>query len=151
MQSQNCWLHNKICLEVPPEGHYGFVYQITVQKDKSIPKELWGKVYIGKKAFTFSTKKKITKKVIKETGTRKRIERGTKDSGWQNYFGSSVKLKADLEKYGKENFKREILCFCKSKNELAYNEVKYQIQYDVLHQNSYNGWISCKIYRDKIN
>lgn len=150
MQSQNCWLYNDQCLENSIEGYYGYVYSIVANKCKAIPKELWLKEYIGKKAFTFSTKKKITKKVIKETGTRKRIERGTKDSGWQNYWGSSKLLQEDLAKYGKENFTRTVLRFCETKNQLSYWEAHYQFLHEVLLNDSYNSWISCKVFKAKL-
>lgn len=151
LNTDNCWIYNNKCLEIPPEGEYGYIYRITVQKHKSIPKELWGKIYIGKKVFSFSVKKKVTKKVKKETGTRKRVERVQKDSKWLEYFGSSKELLQDISKYGKENFLRQVLCFCKSKSELSYQEAYWQFKEEVLYKNSYNKWISCKVYRHLLN
>lgn len=148
----NCWLtYNGECLEYPPEGQFGFIYLITVNAAKHIPKELWDKIYVGKKQFTFSVKKKITKKVKKETGTRKRTERVKKDSNWMDYWGSSKELLADITKYGKENFKRQVICFCKNKSELSYYETYWQMEKEVLFKNSYNKWISCKVYRHLLN
>ena len=143
-----CWMHQKKCLEIEPEGYYGFTYKIM--GSKKLPKELQGKIYIGKKAFTHSTKKRVSKRIIKITKTRQRVIRGTKNSGWLNYWGSSKLLLEDIKTYGKENFSREVLGFAKNKSELALNEVEAQIKYDVLRTNSWNSWISCKIFRQRL-
>ena len=129
-----------------PEGYEGFIYKITC-----IHPDLLDKVYVGRKSFLHKTKKAVSKKVIKETGTRKRVERGTKDSGWNNYFGSCKILTEDIKTYGKEHFHREILMFCTSKAELTYWEAYYQFTEEVLIKDSYNGWISCKCYRSRLN
>jgi hypothetical protein len=150
--ASNCWIDlNGRCLYEPPKNEFGFIYKITILPSKEVPKELWGKIYIGKKQFTFSVKRKITKKVKKETGTRKRVERVKKDSNWLDYWGSSKELLADISKYGKDNFMREVICFCKSKQELSYYEVVHQIDNNVLLIDSYNKWISCKIYKHLLN
>lgn len=83
-------------------------------------------------------------------GTRKRIEVRQVSSGWENYWGSSKSLLADIDLIGKQNFERVILRFCKSKSELSYYELYYQIHYNVLFVPSYNGWINCKIYKNKL-
>ena len=147
---EECWYHNSKCLEEPPEGYYGFIYKITIFPHGDMPKDLWEKIYIGKKAFTHATKKRISKREIKTTKTRKRIQRGTKDSGWLNYWGSSLDLKADLKKYGSQYFYRQILEFAKTKSELSYLEIKWQCHYDVLRRNSYNGWIKATIYKKSL-
>src|SRR5690349_17117692 len=99
-----CWIYKKECLEEPPEGEYGFIYLITNLTNN--------KLYVGKKTFLHKTKKRISKRVIKQTKTRKRVQRGTKDSGWLKYWGSSLELKEDILRLGEENFKKEILIFC---------------------------------------
>lgn len=68
------------------------------------------------------------------------------ESKWQDYYSSSSELKADVKKLGKAAFKREILCFCYSKNELNYREAKYQFVCGVLEDKNgwYNKWINVK-------
>jgi len=47
--------------------------------------------------------------------------------GWENYLGSGVLLKEAIKKHGIENFKRLILCECKTESELN-NKEKFYIQ-----------------------
>ena len=138
----SCWIYKNKCLESAPKEEFGYIYIITNLLD--------GKIYVGKKQFLHSTKTKISKKVIKTSGTRKRVIRGTRDSGWLNYFGSSKALSADIKLIGIDNFSREILCFCRNKSELTYMELYWQIQKDVLFIPSYNGWISGKVFKSKL-
>lgn len=139
----NCWIDISTgkCLYEPPDGYYGFTYLIVNETN--------GKIYVGKKAFTFNVKKKLSKRARK--GTRKRVEVNKKDSGWLKYFGSSNELKEDIKIYGEEPFTRYILDFCKNKSELSYAEVKQQIIHRVLEVPSYNNWISCRVYKRFIN
>lgn len=136
----SCWVYQEKCLEEAPEGHFGFIYIITNKLD--------GRIYVGKKQFTFRKKTKLSKKA--RVGTRKRVNVTRTDSGWLNYWGSSKALLADIELLGKENFKREIICFAQSKSRLSYYEVAQQIEHEVMFVPSYNGWISCKIYKNKL-
>jgi hypothetical protein len=96
-------------------------------------------------------KKKISKKVIKETKTRKRVERVKKDSGWLKYWGSSKELLSDIRTFGEENFKREIICFCKNKQEMTYYEGLWQYQENVMFVPSYNGWIKLTVFKHLLN
>lgn len=145
----NNWQYDDKEVLTAPLGYFGFIYKISVIPTKDIPKQLHNKIYIGKKCFIFSKKKKLSKKA--RAGTRKRIERVTKDSNWSDYYGSSLALKADIALYGSQHFKREILCFCKNKTDLALSEVEQQIKYNVLRIDSYNAWISCKIWKTHLN
>lgn len=51
-----------------------------------------------------------------------------------NYFGSGVGLKRAIEKYGKENFTKEIICFCKDENDMYFREKELV----TLNETSYN-------------
>jgi len=110
---------------------YGFVYLITNRAT--------GRMYIGKKFFW-------SKKTLPITKTRKRRKKLLVESDWQNYYGSNVHLKEEVDKQGDEMFHREILHLCKSKGECAYIEAKEQFDRDVLlNDKYYNGIINCRI------
>ena len=112
-------------------GDYvGFVYLITNQTN--------GRKYIGKKNFYFSKTR-----MVKGKKKRTKVE-----SDWLTYYGSNKELAADVEKLGKENFKREILMLCKSKGDFAYYEAKYQFDNNVLESDDwYNSWIMCRVHK----
>ena len=125
-------------------GLFGFVYIIQNTMN--------GQIYIGKKVFRNTRKKKITQKVKKATGTRKTYERTITESDWKDYYGSSKELLADIQRHGKDKFKRTILELCCTKKYLSYAEVAWQIKLDVLRTNSYNGNILGRYYtRDMQN
>lgn len=107
---------------------YGFVYEIeNIESNKK---------YIGRKFLTKAGYKTVNKK-------RKKIR---KESDWKDYYGSSPSLKEDVEKLGKEKFKRTILRLCKSRGECTYWESKYIFHYDaILDPGYYNSWVSCRI------
>lgn len=113
----------------------GFVYIIR--------NNLNDKYYIGKKFFW----SKRTRPPLKG---RKNKRHYVIESDWRNYWGSSKNLIADIEKYGKENFTREILDLCKTKFDCAYNELLRQIESDVLiDPNSYNEIINVRLRKRK--
>ena len=132
------------CLEKIPLGYTGFVYKIIFPNSEG--KESY---YIGKKIFEFSKKKKITKKVIKATKTRKRVERIKVGSDWENYWGSSKLLQEYIEKRGgTHGFKRYILELCKDKKSLTYQEVKAMVVHNVLFDEySWNGNIMSRFFK----
>jgi hypothetical protein len=125
-----------------PEDCVGFVYIIT--------NILTGRKYIGKKLAKFS---KTTYRVVKlKNGTKKKKKIRSKiDSDWQEYYGSSPNLTADIEKLGKENFKREILHYCNSKSQTSYLEAKEQFLRQVLESDDYyNGHIQVRVHGSHI-
>jgi hypothetical protein len=110
---------------------YGFVYRIT--------NLVTGYDYVGRKYF-----KTIRK--LKPLIGFKRKRKVTKETDWQEYWGSSKRLLEDIEALGKENFKREIICLCKSRGDTNYMEAKIQFDEDVLlNPQNYNGIIAVKI------
>jgi hypothetical protein len=120
----------------------GFVYLIT--------NTLTGRKYVGKKLAKFS---KTSYKVVKlKNGTKKKKKIRSKiDSDWKEYYGSSVELTADVLKFGADNFKREILHYCKSKAACSYIEAREQFERKVLESDDYyNGQISCRIHGSHI-
>lgn len=52
--------------------------------------------------------------------------------GWQNYLGSGNWFKKALEKYGRENFKKDIILICYSDEELNQAEYDLSILFDVV-------------------
>lgn len=104
--------------------HYGFVYVITNKVN--------GRKYVGKKVLW----SKRTLPPLKGK-TRKRIV--IKPSDWMKYWGSCKPLLADIEKYGIENFEREIIGLYPDKREANYAELRYQIMYNVLDAVDDNG------------
>ena len=67
-------------------------------------------------------------------------------SDWQEYYGSSDELKADVEKLGIDNFSREIIHLCVSTSHCSYMETKEIMCSDaILRKESYNSWVTVKI------
>lgn len=55
------------------------------------------------------------------------------------YLGSGILLKQAIQKYGKENFKKEILCLCETQEEANEKEKEYILQYNAVEgSNFYN-------------
>ena len=136
------WLYQGTLVEQLPEGCVGFVYIIT--------NTTTGKKYIGKKLAKFS---KTTYKTVKlKNGNKKKKKiRGKIDSDWQEYWGSSPNLTADINTLGKDKFTREILHYCKSKSETSYIEAREQFERKVLEsQEYYNGHIQVRVHGSHI-
>jgi hypothetical protein len=131
------YYENQLVTEIS-EDYIGFVYIITnLTTDKK---------YIGKKLAKFA---KTTYKVVKlKNGTKKRKKiRGKIESDWQEYYGSNDELNKDVVTLGKENFRRDILYFCKTKSECSYIEAREQFSRRVLESNDYyNGHIQIRVH-----
>ena len=136
------WLYQNTPVETLPKTCVGFVYLIT--------NNLSGRKYIGKKLAKFS---KTTYRVVKQKNgikKKKRI-RSKIDSDWQQYYGSSAELSADIEKLGTNNFTREILFYCASKSECSYIEAREQFSRRVLESTDYyNGHIQVRVHGRQI-
>ena len=136
------WLFESNLVENLPEDCAGFVYCIT--------NRLTGRKYIGKKLAKF---KKTTYKTVKlKNGNKKRKKiRGSIDSDWQTYYGSSPELSKDIELLGIENFSRVILYYCKTKSECSYIEAREQFARRVLESDDYyNGHIQVRVHGSHI-
>jgi hypothetical protein len=136
------WTYQGQVVEKLPDDCVGYVYCIT--------NTISGRQYIGKKLAKFS---KTTYKTVKlKNGTKKKKKIRSKiDSDWQEYYGSSPNLTADIDKLGKENFSREILYYCKSKSETSYIEAREQFDRKVLESdNYYNGHIQVRVHGSHI-
>mgnify|MGYP003968665357 FL=1 len=125
------WTYNGNEVTEIPQEYEGFVYIITNLTDD--------RKYIGKKLAKFKT----TKPPLKG---KKNKRRGTKESDWKDYWVSSDRLNADVEKLGKDKFTREILYFCKSRGEMSYLEAREQFSRRVLETDEYyNGIINVRV------
>lgn len=136
------WYYQNEVVEELPEDCVGFVYLITNNVN--------GRKYIGKKLAKFS---KTTYKIVKlKNGNKKRKKiRGKIDSDWREYYGSNDQLSKDVEQLGNENFRRDILYYCKSKAECSYVEAREQFSRHVLESdNYYNGQISVRVHGSHI-
>lgn len=136
------WLYQDNEIDQLPEDCVGFVYIITNLANK--------RMYVGKKLAKF--KKTRYKMHTQKNGVKKKKKiREHVDSDWKTYYGSSKELNADIELIGEENFRREILFFCKSKAECTYREAEQQFSRKVLETDDYyNGQIHCRIHQSHI-
>ena len=91
---------------------FGYVYLIT--------NKTTGKKYIGRKYFVQKRKPK---------GGKRRV---TSESDWKKYYGSSPELKADVSRYGKNNFSREILSLHTTLGKVNYEETRQLFVNNVL-------------------
>ena len=125
------WTYEGKEIDSISDEYEGFVYLIT--------NKTTGQKYIGKKLAKFKT----TKPPLKG---RKNKRRGYKESDWRDYWGSSDRLQADVDKLGPDNFTREILYFCKSRAEMSYIEAREQFDRRVLETDEYyNGIINVRV------
>lgn len=136
------WYYDNQLVEELSEDCIGFVYIITnLTNDRK---------YIGKKLAKFS---KTTYKTVKlKNGNKKRKKiRGKIESDWREYYGSSEELTRDVTALGKDQFRRDILYYCKSKAECSYIEAREQFSRKVLESKEYyNGQISVRVHGSHI-
>ena len=126
------WTYREKDILELPEDCVGFVYLITNTTND--------RMYIGKKLAKF----KRSKAPLKGRRNRRRYK---VESDWQEYYGSSDDLTMDIKRIGAENFKREILFYCKSKSELSYVEAREQFSRKVLEtKDYYNGHIRVRVH-----
>ena len=113
-----------------------FVYLITNLSNN--------KKYVGKKLAKFKT----TKPPLKG---KKNKRRGTKESDWRTYWGSSDHLNNDVVELGEDKFRREILYYCPSRGVASYIEAREQFERRVLETDDYyNGIINVRVGGSKI-
>jgi hypothetical protein len=136
------WYYKGEVVTELPEDCIGYVYCIENLTN--------GRKYIGKKLAKFS--KTTYKTVTLKNGTKKKKKIRSKiDSDWQEYYGSSPNLTADINTIGKDKFSREILYYCKSKAETSYIEAKTQFDRKVLESDEYyNGHIQVRVHGSHI-
>lgn len=128
------WYHNnEVVNEIDPQ-YQAFVYLITNLTT--------GRLYIGLKQTTFAKTKQVK-------GKKKRIR---VESDWRDYWSSSEELQKDVALLGEENFKREIIYFCKLKSHANYLEAREQMDRRVLENPElyYNGIVNCRVSRNHI-
>ena len=136
------WYYQGTAVNELPEDCVGFVYLIT--------NIATGRMYIGKKLAKFS---RTTYQIVKlKNGNKKRKKiRNKINSDWQQYYGSSSNLTEDINTQGIDNFRREILYYCKSKAECSYIEAREQFSRRVLESDDYyNGHIQVRVHASHI-
>lgn len=124
---------DQVVEEIDPQ-YKAFVYLITNLTT--------GRLYVGLKQTTFSKTRQVK-------GKKKRVR---VESDWRDYWSSSEELQKDVEKLGQENFKREILYYCKLKSHANYLEAREQMDRRVLENPDkyYNGIVNCRVSRNHI-
>lgn len=119
------------------DDYFGFVYVIERLNAKD-----------GEKRFYWGCKQfysQITKPPLKGKIRKRKIK---KESDWKSYYGSSKDLIIDIEKYGKDCFKRTILKCCLSKWQMKFEELNFQMENKVLFRDdTYNGIIHIRLNR----
>lgn len=145
--------------DIPEEfkDSFGFVYNIVCSN---------GKEYIGQKRLFTERSKVASQKQVRQKGKsyfrRKTIKSGKKkgeikyyetirkESNWVSYTGSSKKLTEDIKKNG-VTFTKYILCFCKDKTMLNYQETKHILCTGAMEEEKfYNDYTQIKVFKKNI-
>lgn len=114
---------------------FGFIYRITNKQT--------GRCYIGRKLFSKA-------KIQAKTKTKKRKKLRVV-SDWQNYWGSSAELLADIALLGEENFTREIIRLTTKRGETNYYEaLEILTSGALLSDKYYNKWVSLKLHKSSL-
>ena len=117
---ENPWYYKGTTFTSDDIGNFfGYVYLIT--------NKTTGKKYIGRKYFVQKRKPK---------GGKRRV---TSESDWKKYYGSSPELKADISRYGKNNFSREILSLHTTLGKVNYEETRQLFLNNVLMESLDDG------------
>ena len=116
------WTYEGKEIDNIPNEYEGFVYLIT--------NTTTNQKYIGKKLAKFKT----TKPPLKG---KKNKRRGTKESDWREYYGSSDRLNADVAALGADKFTREILEVVNDSNKLNEREQYYLDLYECAKSDMY--------------
>ena len=126
-----------------PPNCVGFVYKITNIQT--------GKFYIGRKSLYSNIKKKLTRAELALSlgpGRKPTSKIVTKESNWQEYWGSNKLILEEIKQGGTTPFRKEILKFCFNKKQLTYWELHFQCVNEVLlTDKSYNDNIASKFFR----
>ena len=142
------WLYKNTPMETLssfPQGTFGFIYRVI--------HEPTGKAYIGKKVLYHQRKAKLTKKELLEythvAGRKPAYKIAMAESDWFKYYGSHKEIMEMIRDGKGGEFKREILELAPTKKLLTYNEIKYQMIYQVLEKPDefFNDNILGKFYR----
>lgn len=129
------WIYEGQPVHTAPDFAVAYVYAIT--------NTISGRRYIGKKSLRRS-------KIKRKAGARN--SKIITESNWRDYYGSNKQLLADVAYYGELNFTREILCWCKTKGDANYYELKYQILEQVLEKEEYyNVYIGSRIHANHLS
>ena len=137
MVYDNPWTYNGVPFESEDiNNYYGFIYRITNTVN--------GFDYVGRKYFKTIKKRPPLK-------GKKNKRRETVETDWKEYWGSSPRLQADIDRLGKDKFTREIIHLCESRGETNYLEAYYQFKEDVLlRENNYNGIIQIRLGKNSV-
>lgn len=125
------WIFNE---EFDINDWFGFIYRI-IEIDT-------GREYIGKKQFH-----QHLKKAVKGRKNKKSVK---KESNWKTYTSSSEALNQAILKKGKDNYIFLIESLHKSKGSLAYEEVRKQVNEDVL-RSKLSDQITPRFFNRNIN
>ena len=100
----------------------------------------------AKKQFYIGKKQLLKKTRLLANKSRKRSKIVWRDNGAESYYGSSKELLEDINRLGKEFFKRTVIECCTSKFHMSYAELMWQLEFNaLLDPRCYNGIISCRL------